>query len=461
MDLAAASVDGDDPRPPWVRVLSADHIADAWAVPGALVQVAVALDGDRDRCADLAARLAGSARDGVRLGAVEVVATLVDGLRGTEGTCVDTVGRLAADPWEPVRERAVPLLAVAGEAAAPWADVLAQRASAYTQRAVADAGATASRTTASRATELRATPTGLAPTGSAERGAALLGLALLRDPRVVPLLQEGRGWTALGLPYAPQGDTGWSSPGLPDLLEALVHEADALTPLLRELLEKGGDDALGVMFALEAWGSAAAPLADAVAERLRCSSRPARELAVLAAVGRGAAEHAEQVRGFAGARDDGAAALAYWRMTGDAAAALELAEGVGPRAWVPYWTLLAELGPAARAHVDRLRTPVERAEPVAALAYWRMTGDTATVLRVLAEAEGAPLRESVGERSGREAVRVLGEMGGAAAPATPLLRELRDAPERPYREAGPGWRAVLEDRELLGLLDGAIARIGG
>ncbi|MFL1379443.1 hypothetical protein [Nocardiopsis protaetiae] len=439
MDLAVASVDGDDPRPPWVRVLSADHIADAWAVPGALVQVAVALDGDRDRCADLAVRLAGSTRDGVRLGAVEVTATLVDGFRGAEEECVDTVGRLAADPWEPVRERAVPLLAVAGDAAAPWADVLAQRAA-------ADTGATAPTATV---------------TGSAGRGAALLGLALLRDPRAVPLLREGRGWTALGLPYAPQRDTGWSSPGLPDLLEALVHEADALTPLLWELLEKGGDDALGVMFALEAWGAAAAPLADAVAERLRYSSHPARELAVLAAVGRGATEHADQVRGFAGARDDGAAALAYWRMTGDAAGALELAEGVGPRAWVPYWTLLAELGPPARAHVDRLRAAVERAEPVAALAYWRMTGDTATVLRVLAEAEGAPLRESVGERSGREAVRVLGELGAAAAPVMPLLRELRDAPGRPYREAGPGWRAVLEDRELLGLLDGAIARIEG
>ncbi|MEU0488732.1 hypothetical protein ABZ249_05850 [Nocardiopsis sp. NPDC006139] len=51
-------------------------------------------------------------------------------------------------------------------------------------------------------------------------------------------------------------------------------------------------------------------------------------------------------------------------------------------------------------------------------------------------------------------------MGAAAAPALPRLRELRAAPRRPGNLSS-GWRDVADDRDLLALLDRAIARVGG
>ncbi|MGQ4268000.1 hypothetical protein [Nocardiopsis changdeensis] len=75
--------------------------------------------------------------------------------------------------------------------------------------------------------------------------------------------------------------------------------------------------------------------------------------------------------------------------------------------------------------------------------------------RLIGIFSSAPAR---GSRAG--ALSALEEMGAAAAPALPRLRELRAAPRRPGN-LGSGWRDVADDRDLLALLDRAIARVGG
>jgi hypothetical protein len=360
--------------------------------------------------------------------AVEIAAGLVGEFRGAEEAWADTIGPLLAEPWSVRRTRAAQILSVAGKAAVPWADALAERA----------AGAQ----------------------DTTERAAALFGLARLRDPRTVPLLLERADEPCLGLAAGRSHGAGWFfSPAMPDVLGLLADEAEAFVPVLGELLRGPKEGALSSLAALEQWGPAAAPFADGVAARLEESDHPSLELEVLAEIGRAAARHAALVRRFAGPENNGSAALAFWRLTGDAEGALALLEGAGPRLWAPYWTLLVELGPAAARHVDAARAELERRNPRAALAYWRMTGDTEAALRALLDGEYAPLGGWVHSWAGPAAVRVVEDMGAAAAPALPRLRELRAAPRRPG-DRGSGWRDVARDQELLMLLDRAIARIG-
>ncbi|MFE6307158.1 hypothetical protein [Nocardiopsis sp. NPDC057823] len=435
--LAVTAVEGDDPRPPWLRSIYGDHLDDERAMAAALEQrVAEALADRPDDRAELARRLLGSRRAGARVGAVELIAGLVGGFRGAEAEWADTVGPLLAEPWSKRRTRAVQILSVAGEAAAPWADALAERAA-------------------------RVEDTGERHPPGKERAAALFGLARLRDPRVVPLLLKQADEPCLGLSAARSHGGGWLfSPALPDVLGLLATEADALLPVLAELLRGPKDGMLAALATVGEWGPLAAPLADGVAALLEGSDHPSRELAVLAAIGPAAARHAPLVRWFTGPENDGSAALAFWRLTGDAAGALALLEEVGPRRWGPYWTLLAELGAVAARHVDAAREEAEKGNPPAVLAYWRLTGDADTALSALLDGGYAPLGGGVHSWTGPAAVRVVEEMGAAAAPALPRLRELRAAPRRPGNLSS-GWRDVADDRDLLALLDRAIARVGG
>lgn len=432
--LAVAAVEEAGPRPAWLRSLYGDRFDAERAMSGALVhRVAVTLaDRPGDR-ADLAGRLAGSPHPGARLGAVEVIAGLVGEFRGAEEEWAGTVGPMLEEPWSKRRTRAVQILSVAGRAAGPWADALAGRA--------------------------------VATQDTEERAAALFGLARLRDPRTVPLLAERAGEPCFGLPAAASHGAGWLfSPAVPDVLGPLAHEAGALVPALEAMLRGRRDSVLPALAAAREWGPAAAPLADGVAALLEDSDHPSRELAVLAGIGPAAARHAPLVRRFADAGDDGSAALAFWRITGDAEAALELARQAGPRRWNAYWTLLAELGASAAPLLDAVRGEAERGNPLAALALWRTTGDAQAVLRSLLDGADAPLGGGAHSWAGPVAVRAVREMGGAAAPALPRLRELRDARRRPgagRTGSGSGWRDVARDRELVALLDTALARVGG
>ncbi|MFL1426401.1 MULTISPECIES: hypothetical protein [unclassified Nocardiopsis] len=434
--LFAEAVERDG-RPPWQRAAFRAYF---WRRDTeerfrrlALLRVSRALAARPDARTGLARRLLGSPYPGARLGAVDAVTGLVAEFRGAETVWADTAGELLGESVTEARTIAAQILAVAGEAAVPWADALAERSALSEDRA--------------------------------ERASALLALARLRDPRAVPLLVERAGEPCFGLSRS-RGHRGWScAPGLPDVLEPLVHEADTLMPWLRERLLRDGDDALGVLLPLESWGPAAAPLTDKVAAHLDTGRRARAALNVLAAIGPAAARHAETVRRNAEPGRGGAAAPAFWRLTGDAEGALDLIGGFHRRQRGPVWALLAELGPAAARHLDTVRRAAgeDGADPRAALALWRLTGDTDTVLRLLLDGEAAPMTALTALWQGREAVRVLGEMGAAAAPALPRLRALRADPRRPRSQGrhDSGWRDVVQDRELLDLLDGAIARIEG
>ncbi|WP_306367639.1 hypothetical protein [Nocardiopsis sp. CC223A] len=434
--LAVAAVDGDVPRPPWLRSMYGDHIDDERALTGALGhRVAGALADRPDARADLARRLLGSRRAGARVGAVELIAGLVGEFRGAEEEWADTLGPLLAEPWSRRRTRAAQILSVAGEAAAPWADALAERAA-------------------------RVEDTAERRLPGKERAAALFALARLRDPRVVPLLLKRADQPCFGLSDTRSYGAGWLfSPALPDVLGLLAAEAEPFLPALTELLRGPKDGMLSALATAKEWGPAAAPLAEEVAALLEESDHPSRESAVLAEMGPAAARHAPLVRRFAGPESDGSAALAFWRLTGDAEGALELLEEVGPRRWTPFWTLLAEVGPAAAGHIDAVRGESEKGNPPAVLAYWRLTGDADAALSALLDGGYAPLGGGAHSWTGPAAVRVTEEMGAAAAPALPRLRELRADPRRPGANTS-GWRDVVRDRELLALLDRAIARIG-
>ncbi|MER6781619.1 MULTISPECIES: hypothetical protein [unclassified Streptomyces] len=146
-------------------------------------------------------------------------------------------------------------------------------------------------------------------------------------------------------------------------------------------------------------------------------------------------------------------ALAYGRLTGDRQPALEL---LLPHLGEPYGqgnpaTLLGELGPAAAPYVARLREllpvheegwlPLRVAE-----ALWRITGRAGEVVPVLVRAI-APFAESGGAyRAITETVKLLAEIGAAAAPAEPVLKAFLDADERPVPHGT--WRSVPEDDEL-------------
>ncbi|MFE6307159.1 hypothetical protein [Nocardiopsis sp. NPDC057823] len=426
-----------DGRPPWqraaFRACSRGHFTDEQYRRSSLLRASHVLANRPGVRAELALRLLGSPYAGARLGAVDTVTGLVAEFRGAEAEWADTAGGLLEETVTEARTIAAQVLSVAGEAAVPWADALAERAA-------------------------RAEDT-------AERASALFALSRLRDFRAVSLVLEGSGEPGFGLAWS-RGPGGWSSaPGLPDVLEAFAHEAGPLTPWLRERLRRDDDAVLGVLRLLERWGAAAAPFTDEVAAHLDAGPRSRAAMNVLAAVGRPASRQAEAVRRSAGSVNAGAAALAYWRLTGDGEGAMGLVGGFRRRQWAPVWTLLAEIGPAAVRFVDTVRSEVGRpgGDPRAVLALWRTTGDTDTALSLLLDGETAPLTVLTAFWQGREAVRALGEMGAAAAPALPLLRGLRAAPRRPWRQGWPGsgWRDVLHDRELLGLLDETITHIEG
>lgn len=224
------------------------------------------------------------------------------------------------------------------------------------------------------------------------------------------------------------------------------------------------------LFALEllaAWGPAAAP---AVPEAVRYLETPYAydALRVLGRIGPAAAGAADRLSAYATGRDPRAgrhhprlAAWAHWRVTGDDTLALEVcgaavASGSGSHG-LPF---LADLGPAAAAHADTVRglleSPGAWTRVTAAHAYWRITGDPEPAVPVLLAAvdpawAGNPALPT------REAVRLLGVIGGPAVAATPLLRRILASGERlghPFER-----RRILADEAYVRTLTGTLERI--
>ncbi|MFF3837272.1 hypothetical protein [Streptomyces sp. NPDC001930] len=139
-----------------------------------------------------------------------------------------------------------------------------------------------------------------------------------------------------------------------------------------------------------------------------------------------------------------------------------------PRLGEPYGEdnpaiLLGELGAAGAPYVGRLRELL-RADTTGWLplrageALWRITGRADEVVPALVGAiepfvRGGVLPAVTG------AVRLLAEIGPAAAPAVPALRAFLDADERPVEHGS--WRSVPEDDELCEAARTALLAIEG
>ncbi|WP_371615597.1 hypothetical protein [Streptomyces sp. NBC_00454] len=297
----------------------------------------------------------------------------------------------------------------------------------------------------------------LSPTADGSIEALTLALAGMGDVRALPgarfLAKNGR---------------------LPSLrprahILALLPAAEllpAVLPALRKKTERYYQNT-AVFELLAAWGPAAAPAAPDVVRCLE-TAYAYDALRILGRIGPPAAAFADRLAAFATGRDpqsrrhhEGMAAWAHWRATREDTLALKVCGAAvrsgGAGRGLPY---LADLGPAAAAHADAvhglLESPGGWTRVAAAHAYWRITGDPEPAVPVLLAAvdpdwTGNPALPT------REAVRLLGEIGGPAGAVAPLLRRILASEERlghPFE----GER-ILADEAYVRTLTEALERI--
>ncbi|MET8544683.1 hypothetical protein ABZW03_29170 [Kitasatospora sp. NPDC004799] len=359
----------------------------------------------------------------------------------------DLVPALAArldDPAPEVRFRAAELLACLGPAAAAHADEVA---------ALLD-------DTAGRATRQRETV--------AE--AALWALARMNDPRCLPGLTElmtgTRSGFAAGSAHYP-ATAGLHHAVLPSLHEVLDHlpdHAELLLPTIGKQLDAATDAHLldSLCRVLAGWGpaaQAAVPRLTGLLEDDRTWASAANALAGIGTAGSGARDLL-LARSNSGAARPELAAWAYWKTGGEPEPALEAlgraaAEGRLPH---PSLRMLADLGPHAARHADRLRALTADNDPwtrlEAAHALWATTGDTGTSVQAMTStvqglAEGVYLPVML------PAVRYLARLGHAARPAA---RHLRDVPARDQRlRSNGGWRGFTQDEAIRAALEELLA----
>ncbi|GAA4557339.1 hypothetical protein [Planotetraspora kaengkrachanensis] len=387
----------------------------------------------------LAARLLGHADPGRRAGAVKVAARVLTTWRSAMPDLLPLLAERLDSPDETLRAFAAHLIVASGSAGD------------HADRIVA---ASADDTRLSRRQDTRISDI------------AVWGMARTGDERALPELVERIAGKRTGFPLTANHFGGsvymLDLPGLQEVLSRLSRWADELLPAVRGRLRPGGPLEMNRALAqtLEAWGPAAAP---AVPELAGLLEGEARQWAVraLGAIGEPAAEVAPALRPLvrfplsppgqpvrnAGRFD---AAWALWRITGEAGpmlelsvAALEQNTAVTDAAW-----RLADLGRTAARHADLLRGLLkstgewERVE--AAHALWRVTGDSAEAIPVLAETI-RPLAEGRATPVMRQATGYLAEIGSPTGDVVALLETAQSLDVR-LNYFG-GWRAFTEDEE--------------
>ncbi|MEV8441395.1 HEAT repeat domain-containing protein [Actinosynnema sp. NPDC051121] len=370
-----------------------------------------------------------------RLDAVRVARALVEHWRGDHRELV----RLIADQLLAPEPRLPPAAATAlrhlGPVAAPAADRLARGIDA-----------------APRESGPGGPPAWITvwPAGGSSVGPSLWTLAELGDPRALPPLR----WALER--REPPSDIGHA-------VRALGPSAADLVPLLRARLRdlpavEGHDPVRsGLLSALGAMGEAAVPAVGDVVRHLP-------EYAALSALGALGA-HAVEATGALHALLDHAeprlaveAAGASWRVEGDPDRVLPtLSRHLDHTKAVE---VIAELGPAAAAHLPALRSRLDPPDPTGwldlfvARASWRAAGDAEAAVELLA----AAWRKNVHVRV--PVARCLTELGRAAEPVAPLLREELARPRR-HASTDDGWSSatVTADEELVRLCRDVLAAL--
>ncbi|GGX28932.1 HEAT repeat domain-containing protein [Streptomyces lomondensis] len=377
-----------------------------------------------------------------RIGALAQAGELLVKWRSPARDLLPALAARLDDPVAEVRYRAAELLACLGPSAAAHADAVAGLLD-------DDAARTA-----------RA--------GETVADAALWALARMNDPRCLPGLIACLAGAPSGFPPAAQyfgGD--FHHPSLPALHEALVllpDHAGTLVPAVCDRLGTATDPRVrnGLAEVLAAWG----PAAEAAVPRLTGLLEDERTWAsaATALAGIGVADTAARdlllTRTATGGADAELAAWAYWRLGGEPGPALAVlgpaaTEGDHPH---PALRKLADLGPHAAGHADRLRRLTTASDAWtrvrAAHALWAATGDTAHTLEPLLAAV-RPLAEGICLPVMLPAVRCLTLMGRAARPAAHLLSAVPALDER--LRFGGGRRAFTDDESLRAAVDDLLA----
>ncbi|MEH0935303.1 hypothetical protein [Micromonospora psammae] len=372
--------------------------------------------------------------------AIAPVQRLVDGWRGPYRELVARLGEQLLDPE--------PRLAGAAASSLRHLDVLAEPA--------ADAMVRALDAAPREARHDRGAPPWVIRWGGGEAalGPVPVALAALADRRVLPVLRwaleqdqppedVGQAVAALG-PAAAElvpliRDRLRDLPDAPErfrssLVYALGRIGPAAAPCLPELLARLPDD--GAARALAALGPAAVDAVPAL-RRATGSDEWRQRLPAASALW--------QVTGDA----ELVLPVLARSLEGTTFEARDAARG------------LAELGPAAAGTAPRLRELCAAADSTgwlplaAAVALWRVTGDAAATLPTLLSAWRA------NSYTAREVVRHLAEFGPLAADAVPLLRaELARVRRHNVREATWTTDQVAADEELLRYCRAALDAIG-
>ncbi|MFC9330678.1 HEAT repeat domain-containing protein [Kitasatospora sp. NPDC057015] len=359
--------------------------------------------------------------------------------------------RLAArldDPAPEVRFRAAELLACLGPAAAAHAD-----------RVAALLGDDSARATRGRETVAEA---------------AVWALARMNDPRCLPELVEllaapRSGFASASAHYpATAGLHHCVLPALDEVLGPLADHAGLLLPAIAEQLDVTRTDArtlYRLCQVLAEWGPAAAAAVPQLLGLLaddRTWAAAAEALAGIGPAGIGAHDLLA-ARSHDGGPQAELAAWACWKVGGDPGPALEALGGAvaGESVRHPELRMLADLGPLAARHADRLRTlaadPDAWTRVQAAHALWAATGDTAVAVPVLTTAvEG--LADGTYLPVMLPALRHLVRIGSPAGPAARLLREVPTRDERLH--CNGGWRGFTEDEAVRAAVGELLALVG-
>ncbi|MGW8767707.1 hypothetical protein ACWGN5_35065 [Streptomyces sp. NPDC055815] len=392
-------------------------------------------------------RLLGNPAAPTRRQALEAAAGELSRRRSAVPPLLPAVAELLADPEPDNRLFAAGVLGMCGTAALPWADRLAAMTD--------DAGE---------------------PYLPAQDH-ALWALSRTGDPRCAAPLARRLAGKRLGFAYFSMHSDGWwtHDPSLSETLGPLGAHARVLLPPLRARLRRARsvDAARALCQSLTSWGPAAAPAIPELCALLKTDAAvwAAEALAEIGPEASAAVDR-DRLRALIDSPPEGqpfaprALARAYGRLTGDRGPALPL---YLPRLDEPYGEdhaaiVLGELGPAGAPYADRLRELLLRAEATGWVplrvgeALWRITGRADEVVPALVAAiepyTGGGVTPAV-----TETVRLLGDIGPAAAPAVPVLRAFLDADERPVRHGG--WRSVPDDDALCAAAHRALRAVSG
>ncbi|MEV4758570.1 hypothetical protein AB0J86_26165 [Micromonospora sp. NPDC049559] len=284
---------------------------------------------------------------------------------------------------------------------------------------------------------------------------AVWALARLGDPRCLPAIADRLGGPRLGFAQNPEYMSAagtWPGFWLPSVDEVLAplraHAAHLLPYVLPRLADADNSGlAHSLCRLLGAWGAASAPAVPLLLPLLDHDEVGGSAARALGGIGPAAAETAPALRRRAEAP---AAAWAHWRVTGDPAVALSVLArrlDADPR----HETLreLGELERLAAGMAERVRQLAGSGDDwvrvEAAYAHCRITGDPAVAVPVLTEVV-RPLSEARCLPVMINALERLARIGAPAAPAVPIARAVRDSPRR--LSYFGGWRVFAEDERL-------------